>query len=155
MDALLRRLDAIGEPQPVLRRLQLEVISEAQALAPRRLGHLQRSIVPGEISGTHAIVKVTANYGRYVEEGTGLYGPKKKRIEPGKVMAWKSGGPTGGNVRLSGRSRVKNGKQVAGTVFAWSTEGMKAQPYLLPGAKKAIKSSGLADIIVAQWNEAA
>lgn len=158
MDALIKRMEAIGEPQPVLRALQFAVIHEAQALAPRRTGNLQRSIVPGQISGTRATVNVNANYARYVEEGTGLYGPKHHRIEPGHVMHWKGAGKgvsPGKVLRLSGRSRVVGGRSLASDVFAMSTTGAKAQPYLLPGAKRAVEGSGLKDVIVKLWNEAA
>ena len=153
MDALIKRMQAIGEPQPVLRALQFAVIHEAQARAPRKTGNLQRSIVPGQISGTRATVNVNANYARYVEEGTGLYGPKHHRIEPGHVMHWKGGGAA--KVRLSGRSRVVGGKSLGDDVFAMSTEGARAQPYLLPGAKAAVEGSGLKDVIVKLWNGAA
>ena len=153
MDALVRRMKAIGEPAPVLRALQLSVIHEAQALVPRKTGNLQRSIVPGAITGTSAVVSVNAKYGIYVEKGTGLYGPKKQRIDPGKVMHWKGGGSS--KVRLSGRSRVVKGRSLGDDVFARSTAGAKAQPFLEPGAKKAVAGSGLADIIIEQWNGAA
>ncbi len=153
LSALERRLKAIGEPQPVLRALQLSVIHEAQALAPRKTGNLQRSIVPGELTNTSATVVVHANYGAYVEYGTGLYGPKHKRIDPGKVMHWKGGGPA--KVRLSGRSRVSKGRSIGDDVFARSTTGAHAQPFLEPGAKRAVEKSGLKDVIVKQWNGAA
>lgn len=153
MDALLRRMKATGEPKPILRALQLSVIHEAQALTPRKTGNLQRSIVPGELTDSHAVVRVNAKYGIYVEKGTGIHGPRKQRIQPGGVMHWKGGGKS--KVRLSGRSRVVRGKSLGDDVFAMSTEGAKAQPFLEPGAKKAISKAGLADIIVAQWNGAA
>jgi len=153
MDALMKRLVAIGEPKPILRALQFRVIGEAQGFAPHKTGHLQASILPGELTDTHATVVVNANYGIYVEKGTGLYGPKKKRINVGHVLHWKGGGPA--KVRLSGRSRVVKGKSLGDEVFAMSTEGMRAQPFFEKGAKKAIADSGLADIVVAQWNGAA
>lgn len=154
MDGLIRRLNAIGEPKPVLRALQFSVIREAKALVPHKTRNLQRSIVPGDLTETHATVVVHANYGLYVEKGTGLFGPKHARIVPktAKVLAWKGGGP--GKVRLSGRSRVVGGKSLADGIFATSTKGAKAQPFLEPGARKAIDKSGLADVIVAEWNGA-
>lgn len=153
VDALQRRLKAVGEPKPLLRALQLAVISEAQKLVPRKTGNLQRSIVPGEITDTSARVVVNAKYGLYVEKGTGVHGPKKRRIEPGKVMHWQGGGKA--KVRLSGRSRVRRGQSLGDDVFATSTQGAKAQPFLEPGAKKAVEASGVADIIIEQWNGAA
>jgi len=153
MAALQRRLKAIGEPKPLLRALQFSVIHEAQDFAPRKTGNLQRSIVPGEVTETSARVVVNAKYGIYVEKGTGLYGPKKRRIDVGHVMHWKGGGPA--KVRLSGRSRVVKGRSLGDDVFAMSTAGSKAQPFFEKGARKAIAKSGVSDIIVAEWNGAA
>ncbi len=153
LSALERRLKAIGEPQPVLRALQLSVIHEAQALVPRKTGNLQRSIVPGELTAASATVVVHANYGSYVEYGTGLFGPRHQRIDPGKVMHWKGGGPS--KVRLTGRSRTSKGASIGEDVFARSTTGAHAQPFLEPGARKAVARSGLANVIIEQWNGAA
>jgi len=156
MDALLRRMKAIGEPKPVLRALQLSVIHEAQALAPHKTGNLQRSMFPpGELTNKYAIVVVRAKYGRFIEEGTGLFGPKKHRIVPKtkKALHWTGGGPS--KVRLSGRSRVVKGKSLGEGIFATSTKGAKAQPFFKPGYKKAVEKSGLADIVIAEWNGAA
>jgi len=96
MDALLRRLDAIGEPKPILRALQLATIHEAQALVPRKTGHLQRNIKPGAVTNDHAIVKADTPYAAPVE-----FGSKPHVIRPrnARVLAW------GGSRRLSGRLR--------------------------------------------------
>ena len=84
-------------------------------------------------------------YARYVEEGTGLYGPRKRKITPkrAKVLAWKGGGS-----RLTGQGPG------AGWRFARSVKGRKATPYLLPGAQKAVQRSGIRDAIVKAWNDA-
>ena len=142
MDALLRRMKAAGETKPLLRALQLSTIHEAQALVPRKTGLLQRRIIPGALTDTHAIVKADTPYAAPVE-----FGSKPHVILPkhAKVLAW--GGPR----RLSGRLR-SNGKA---TNFATRVNhpGNKPHPYLIPGAKKA--TAGMDDIIVAQWNSAA
>jgi hypothetical protein len=143
--ALERRLAAIGHPKPVLKAIQIATVSEAQKLVPRKTGHLQRSIQPGRLTDEFAIVDARTPYARYVEEGTGVHGPRKRRIQPGKVMAWKSNG------RLTGRARSSG----SGTIFATSTEGSKAQPYLVPGAKAAVKAGGGKDVIIKLWNGAA
>ena len=155
MDALIHRLNAIGDTRAILHALQLSVVHEAQALVPRKTGHLFRTIQPGFLARTEASVVVTAPYGRWVEEGTGLYGPRKRRIVPthAKALAWKTGGPS--KLRLSGRSRVVGGKSLAGMAFARSTKGMQARPYLLPGAKRAVSKSGLANVVIKEWNGAA
>ncbi len=142
MDALLRRMKAVGEPKPLLRALQLSTIHEAQALVPRKTGLLQRRIIPGALTDTHAIVKADTPYAAPVE-----FGSKPHIIKPrhARVLAW------GGSRRLSGRLR----KGAEATNFATIVHhpGSKAHPYLIPGAKKA--TEGMGDVIVAQWNSAA
>ena len=93
-----------------------------------------------------------ASYARYIEAGTGIYGPRKRPIVPRtkKMLAWRTGAVT-----LSGRSRVKGGKEIAGWAFARSVKGRKATPFLLPGAKDALAKNGLADVVVELWNGAA
>lgn len=154
MDALIRRMRALGDTKVVLRAVQFSVIHEAQALTPRKTGNLQRSIVPGELTDTHATVIAGANYALFVEQGTGLYGPKHHLITPKtkKALHWKGGGPS--KVRLTGRSRTKDGASLADDVFATSTKGARAQPFLGPGAKRAIKKAGLADVVTTEWNKA-
>jgi len=151
MDALIRRMTAIGETQPILRALQLSTIHEAQTLAPRKTGFLQRNIAPGAITKDYAIVDANAPYSGFVEFGTGIYGPLHRKIvaKSGKIMAWRVGA-----VRLTGRSRVSSGQETAGWAFARSTRGRPPTPFLIPGAKIAVKNAGVGTII-AQWNGAA
>ena len=156
VSALEARLKAIGDTRAAMKSLALSVIKESQALAPHKTGNLQRSMFPpANVTEKSATVIVRAKYGRFVEEGTGLFGPKKHRIEPKtkKALHWIGGGPA--KVRLSGRSRTSKGKPIGEGMFARSTAGAKAQPFLEPGAKKAVAGSGLADIIIEQWNGAA
>lgn len=143
MDALLRRMKAVGEPKPLLRALQLSTIHEAQALVPRRTGLLQRRIIPGALTNDHAIVKADTPYAAPVEFGSKphIIRPKK----PGGVLAW------GGSRRLSGR--LRSGAQADHFATLVHHPGAKPHPYLIPGAKKA--TEGMSDVIVAQWNSAA
>jgi len=142
MDALLRRLAAIGEPKPVLRALQLATIHEAQALVPRKTGFLQRNIKPGAITNDHAIVKADTPYAAPLE-----FGSKPHVIVPkhAKVLAW------GGNRRLSGR--LRSGSKPTNFAMRVNHPGNKPYPYLIPGAKKA--TAGMGDVIITQWNDAA
>jgi hypothetical protein len=142
MDALLRRLAAIGEPKPVLRALQLATIHEAQALVPRKTGLLQRRILPGAIANDHAIVKADTPYAAPVEFGSKPHIIKPKRA---KVLAW------GGSRRLSGR--LRSGAKPTNFATIVHHPGSRAHPYLIPGAKKA--AGKLKDVIVTQWNGAA
>lgn len=67
-------------------------------------------------------VRVGTNlyYARYVHDGTGIYGPKRKIIKPkrAKALVWRS--------KLHGR---KSGK-FAGFVVATSVKGMRPNPFL-------------------------
>ena len=149
LDHLIKRLEAIGEPYPVLRAAQIKTVSEAQKLVHRKTGFLQRNIRPGQITALHATVEARTPYAASLELGSGLWGPNHKRfdIRPrnAKVLAW--GGPR----RLTGRLR-KGGKP---TNFAMLVHhpGNKPYPYLVPGAKKAV--ADLRDVIVKLWNSAA
>lgn len=92
-----------------------KVQSEARIRAPHRTGTLQRSIlVDRPIALPTATVAVNEKYGVYIEEGTGIYGPKGTRIKPkrAKVLAFKSGGKM---------------------VFARSVKGMRKRPFFKPG----------------------
>jgi hypothetical protein len=142
MDALMRRLKAIGEPEPLLRALQLSTIHEAQALVHRKTGTLQRRIIPGAISSGYAIVKADTPYAAPLE-----FGSKPHVIRPknAKVLAW------GGSRRLS--ARLRSGSKPDHFAAFVHHPGSKPYPYLIPGAKKA--TAGMKDVIVAQWNSAA
>ena len=142
MDALLRRLHAIGEPKPLLRALQFATIHEAQALVPRKTGLLQRRILPGAITNDHAIVKADTPYAAPVEFGSKPHIIKPKRA---KVLAW------GGSRRLSGR--LRSGSKPTNFATIVHHPGSRAHPYLIPRAKKA--AGKLKDVIVTQWNGAA
>jgi hypothetical protein len=139
---LMRRLEALGEQQPVLRAWQIKTVQEAQRRAPRKTGFLQRNIVPGRITPRSATVLDRAPYAPPVE-----FGAKPHIIRPknAKVLAW--GGPR----RLTGRL-AKGGKP---THFAKVVHhpGNKAQPHLMPGARAAL--AAIRDALVGRWNDAA
>ena len=142
LDALIRRLQAIGEPEPVLRAAQIATVSEAQKLVHRKTGFLQRNIVPGAISHRSAKVEARTPYAASLELGAK---PHVIRPKKARVLAW--GGPR----RLTGRLR-SGGKP---THFAALVHhpGNKPYPYLLPGAKKAV--ADIKDVLVRLWNSAA
>ena len=142
LDQLIRRLEAIGEPYPVLRAAQIKTVSEAQKLVHRKTGFLQRNIRPGQITALHATVEARTPYAASLELGAR---PHVIRPRNAKVLAW--GGPR----RLTGRLR-KGGKP---TNFAMLVHhpGNKPYPYLVPGAKKAV--ADIRDVIVKLWNSAA
>jgi len=144
MEALVRRLQAIGEVEPVLRAAQIATVSEAQKLANRfsKSHFLQRNIVPGSIIGTTAQVVARAPYSAPVEFGTR---PHIIRPKNRKVLAW------GGERRLTGR--LKAGSQATHFATIVHHPGTRAQPYLLPGARKAV--ARINEVIVKLWNHGA
>lgn len=145
MDALMRRLKAIGEPKPILRALQLSTVHEAQANAAphRKTGNLQRSIAPGAISDQSAQVEVRVPYAAAMERGSK---PHIIRPKNARVLAW------GGERRLSGR--LRSGSKATNFATLVHHPGNRPYPYLVPGAKTAIRKAGVG-VIVDAWNGAA
>lgn len=133
----------------LLRAFQIGTVREAKILVPRKTGHLSRSIVPGRVTATNARIEARTPYAAAVELGSGLHGKRhaKYPIVPkkAKVLAW------GGTRRLSGT--LRSGSRA--TTFATRVmhPGVKARPYLIPGAKKAIGI--VRDVMVKLWNRAA
>lgn len=110
---------------PVVRELHRRAaLVEAEA---KRLLTVQGAVDTGRLrsSITRELVRVNGklvirvgtnvHYARYVEEGTGIYGPRKRPIRPvrAKVLAFVP----------KGQTRV---------VFAKQVRGMRARPYLVP-----------------------
>ncbi len=147
LDKLNRRLNAIGKGHSILGAIQFHAVAEAKALVPRKTGYLARSIGPGALTSTFAIVHASAGYAAYVEFGTR---PHVIRPRKGRFLAWPA---NASGRRLSGRARTNAGPMV----FARKVNhpGTKAQPFLVPGAKKALEGAGFRNIIVNQWNAAA
>jgi hypothetical protein len=119
----LRR--ALNSPQGpavrALRRASAQVESEAKRRCPVDTGRLRASIHTELFTrGGDWIAKVGTNvhYGRYVEQGTGLYGPRHRVIRPvrARVLRW-----------------VPRGSNKA--VFARSVRGVRPRPYLVPALK--------------------
>lgn len=142
---LRARMDAIKPNADLMRNLALASIREQKILVPRKTGNLGRSIRIGAVSPTRAETVATASYAAYVERGTRAHDirPKNK-----KVLAWAADG----SARLSGAVRTGGKVRFAKRV---RHPGTKAQPYMVPGAKKAVEGLGLKTIIVTSWNEAA
>lgn len=104
--------------------------------APYRYGTLRRSIMGStENDGLSFIGTVrqddkVASYGKYVEFGTGIYGPEHRKIVPKskKALAWMIGRAGRPSSAAGWRDAVKSGRGVV----VRSTKGMKAQPYMKP-----------------------
>ena len=144
---LERRLAAIGDTKSLLRAVQIATVSEAQALVPRKTGHLQRSIRPGKLTDDHAVVEARTPYAAAVEFGTKphIIRPKSKR-----ALAWPA---SSAGRRLSGRRRTNSGRLVFASIV--HHPGSKAKPYLIPAAKAAVRKSGGTVAIITRWNRAA
>ena len=140
---LNRRLDAISNGSHILKAIQLQAVREAKELVPRQTGYLARSIGPGSLTRSVAIVHASAGYAAFVELGTRPHVITPRRA---KVLAW------GTNNRLSGRPRSGSGMVFARRV---NHPGTKPQPFLVPGAIAALRGAGFRNIITKQWNEAA
>lgn len=143
MDGLQRRLKAIGETQTAMRALQFSTIHEAQALVHRKTGQLQRSIGPGPVSATHAVVQARTPYAASLEFGARPHVIVPKRA---KVLAW------GGSRRLTGS--LRSGSSADHFAKKVNHPGNRPYPYLIPGAKRALEKAGLLAAIVSSWNKA-
>ena len=149
-EALRRRLAAIGDTKVLLGKVALLGVAEAKKLVPRATSNLGRTIRVGTVTDKSAQVVAggtsSVGYARYVEEGTGIHGPRKRRITPrrARMLSWVAGGS-----RLTGRGPG------ARRIFAKSVAGRKATPYLVPGVKRAVERAGVRDTIVKLWNDAA
>ena len=130
---LMARLEAIDDLGPLMRDLALTAVSEQKHLSPVKTGNLRRSINLGRVTNTTAETIARAEYAAYVEYGTK---PHEIRPRTSRVLAWKKGGKT---------------------IFARRVmhPGTRAQPFMIPGAQKAIQSSNVLERIVNLWNRAA
>jgi hypothetical protein len=108
---------------------------KAKAEAPVRTGRLSGSSggrggiswkinehgdrIDGNLNATALNPETGENYALFVHEGTGIFGPKKKRITPknGQALKFKIGGET---------------------IFAKSTKGQKPNPFLKRGFEEAM-----------------
>ena len=154
--SLQRRIAAIKGPvlgKDIMTTLAMATVREAKVFeAPhRKTGNLGRTIHAGTITETSAEVVASANYARWLEEGTRphLITPNAK-----KALRWAA---TGAGRRLSGTpTKAAQTGSNGGVVFARSVHhpGTRPYPYMKPGAEKAITSAGLLDRVVIAWNKA-
>jgi HK97 gp10 family phage protein len=136
------------------------ITTDAKARAPKRTSNLTRSIQQKavRVTGSEAIFEIgpSVKYGRYVEEGTGVFGPKKQPIiiKPGAkgFLAWMT--VQGNRIGQRGTSAGKVFKTKAGTQYAFTRkpveiQGSRPQPYMAPAfeAKEREASLGAMDVI--------
>lgn len=105
------------------------VVNEAKTRAPVDTGRLRSSIAyTVDVTPSQVTLRVGAQvpYARYVEEGTGIYGPRQAPIYPVRRQALKFPRPRGGGGRGNGSG---------GFLFAKWVRGMPPNPYLADALK--------------------
>lgn len=141
---LKARIDAITPDRDLMRKLAVLAIREQKLLVPRKTGNLGRSITIGAVSATRSETIARADYAVYVEHGTRPHTIVPKRR---KALRWAAG-----NARLSGAPRAGGNVRFAKRV---QHPGTRAQPFMLPGAEKAVTGAGLKTAVIVSWNRAA
>ena len=169
-ESLRRRIAAISGPtlgRDIMESLGLATVGEAKRIVVHKTSNLSGSIHLGTVTETSARVVASAKYALFVEENT-----KPHEIRPTKAaaLAWattaagsrQTGSLTsaarrgsmglGGKIKMLGVVGPSSGPvQFAKVVHHPGTTG---QHFMRKGAEKAIEGAGLADRVVARWNEA-
>lgn len=143
---LRARIEAIKPNEKLLRTIALSAVREQKLLVPRKTGNLGRTIHLGAVTPTRAETIASAHYAAYVEQGTR---PHVIRPKNRKALRFPA---DAGSARLSGSPRTGGRVRFAKRV---NHPGTRAQPFMLPGAKKAIEGAGLKATVERAWNEAA
>ena len=143
---LRARIEAIKPNEKLLRTIALSAVREQKLLAPRKTGNLGRSIHLGAVTPTRAETIASADYAAYVEQGTR---PHEIRPRNRKALRWAA---SSGDARLSGSPRSSGRVRFAKRV---QHPGTRAQPFMIPGAQKAVSDAGLKATVEKAWNDAA
>lgn len=147
------RLKAVqNAPAPLMRTIGLTAVREQKLLVARKTGNTARTI---------RLERVTNDTATTVVQGAGVYleyGTRPHIIRPrnARVLRFPAKGvPTtlGGRVRTSAARKLGNGAFVFAKVV--HHPGTKPQPFMVPGAQRALESVGLAARIIDAWNKAA
>lgn len=149
MTDLQKRLAAISDTRKLLGTIGLLAVARAKELVPRKTGNLGRTIRLGQVTDTQAQIIAGGQFGvGYAQDVE--FGTRAHDITPRlrKALSWPA---TGADARLSGSVRTGGNRRFAKRVHH---PGTKAQPYLMPGAQKAVEEAGINSIITA-WNQAA
>lgn len=152
-DQLQRRLKAISPQAGVMKLYGTAVVGELKRNIPRKTSGTSRTIHLASATATSARVEGNA-VAKWLDVGTGIYGPHKKKITPKvkKALAFYAG--PAGSMRLTGRPRSGAAGAGASKVVVRSVKGMKAQPYVDRSIDAVERKIGV-DLIVKRWNEAA
>lgn len=148
LGALQRRINAISSPEArkqYLGRLGLSAVREAKLLVARKTGNTGRTIKLGTVTAESVTIEASGA-AVYLENPT-----RPHVIRPRNAKALRFATSAAGR-KLTGSPR-KN----AAVTFARVVHhpGTKAQPFLKPGAEKAIERADMAGAVVENWNSAA
>lgn len=148
---LQARLRAVGDTRGLARELGLRTVAEAKKRVAHKTRTTSRSIRLTRYTDKEAVVTV-GGAGVYLERGTKphIIRPRTKRVL--RFPAKGTGTTLGGRARTGEVSRLGKGAFVFAQIV--HHPGTKAQPFLIPGAKAAIRAVG-AFYVVERWNRAA
>lgn len=142
LDSLLARFEAIKPSPEMMHTLALAATAEQKRLVPRKTGNLGRSIGIGAVTPISAETVAGARYAAPVEFGTRAHVIRPRNA---KALRWGTG-----KVRLSGAPAKGSSVQFARKV---NHPGTRAQPFMVPGARRALDLLGISTI-VGRWNKA-
>lgn len=136
LDGVLAKADVSAEGRAILYSMITKMTLAIRALAMQKIRQRSRATMRSIQSDSDPVlleghVGAISKVGLFLEKGTGIYGPLGRRIVPksASVMRW-----PGGATALSGRALAGGSGNF---IFARSTKGMKAHPWLLPAFEEA------------------
>lgn len=154
-ESLMRRFAAIehGVATPALMTaLGTAAVAEQKTLfrPHTKTGTTSRSIRIGAVTPSSVETRVGFG-GPFVERGT-----RAHVITPraAKALAWAAGGAGGQFRRLSGNTRKGVGRGDVTFARRVHHPGTTADPFMVPGAKRALEGAGIAKYIVELWDHA-
>lgn len=132
----------VGPQGQVFREVQrrgTRVLNEAKRLCPVDEGRLRSSLTMqmqtvGKLPA--AVIGTNLEYGLYVHEGTGVYGPKRTPITPkrARVLRW----PVKNNAyKTTGGNRRYKGGRTAAYAYAKKVKGVPPRPFLRNALERA------------------
>jgi hypothetical protein len=159
-DQLQRRLKAIASTgEGYMKFVGAVAVGELKRNIPRKTSNTGRSIHVARTDNDSAVIEGNA-IAKLLDTGTGIYGPRKKKITPKvkKALAFYRGsfGP-GGSLRLTGTPRKGSAGAGATRIVVRSVKGMKPRPYVDKSIDATRRKLGVELVreVVENWNRAA
>lgn len=164
LQARLRALQGVAKSGTLMKKAGAVAIKQMELNMPRKTGITAATLRVEGASDTGAEIW-GSRVVRWLDEGTGLYGPAHRLITPqaAKALAFHSQGKgeaLGASYRLSGRMRVASVRKFgagADLVVVRSVKGMHARPFIARSTQEAGQKLGLALAaeIVSAWDKGA